>query len=347
MVRLDSIGLRGLALLACLCGCSEDTLRSLEPTTEQFTQNASARIDVLWVVDNSDSMGQEQDGLGLSFQSFINTLIATAVDYHIGVISTDPADGGVLNRGLSDVPFITPSTPNAASVFLENVALGTDGSPVERGFETMTLALGVGPGWVPSTAPTPPNPGFFRDDAALFVIMVSDEDDESFGPTGYYHRVVEAYKGAGNEALISVSAIVSPPDEPPCFEPTRGEANRPGERYAELARLSGGELASICSEFSEALSRLSNSAAGLQSVFELTGAPQTGGPVDCPDVPPAPFCVRVQEVGAPEPVPIPEGTQAGWSYDSDRNAIVFGVDVIPGAQANITVEYRLATGSTP
>lgn len=347
MARLDSIGPRLLAAALALASCSEDTLRSLEPTTEAFTQNAASKIDVLWVVDNSDSMGEEQDGLGLSFQSFINTLIATSVDYHIGVISTDPADGGLLNQGLSQVPFITTATPNAASVFLENVAVGTSGSPVERGFETMTLALGAGPGWTPGTPPTPPNPGFLREDAALFVITVSDEDDESFGPVSYYHRLVEAYKGFGNEALISVSAIVSPPDAQPCFEPTRGAANRAGERYAELAARSGGELASICSDFSEALSRLSSSAAGLRSVFELTGAPQTSGPIECPNVPPAPFCVRVHEVGAPEPVTIPEGTQAGWSYDVDRNAIVFGVDVIPGAQATITIEYESAFGGAP
>ncbi|MEM6730888.1 MAG: hypothetical protein AAF658_04995 [Myxococcota bacterium] len=345
MRRLDSIARAALTLSAtiALASCSEDTLRSLQTTTEQFNQNSSAQIDVLWVVDNSDSMGQEQSGLGQSFQSFIETLIATEVDYRIGVTSTDPADGGLLQSGPSNVPFISATTPNAANVFLENVSLGTNGSPVERGFETMSLALGVGPTWVPGTAANPPNPGFLRDEASLFIIMVSDEDDESFGPVGYYQRLVETYKGIGNEALISVSAIASPAGVEPCFEPTRGTANASGERYDELVGLTGGTFASICSDFGEALSRLSSSAAGLDSVFELAGAPQTTGQVDCPGVAATAFCVRVQEVGASEAVTIPESTLAGWTYDPERNAIIFGVDAIPGANANITVEYVRAT----
>ncbi|MEO0813309.1 MAG: hypothetical protein AAFY60_10635, partial [Myxococcota bacterium] len=198
MVPLDSIGRTLLIAAVFFCACSEDSLRSLQNNTEQFSQNAAAKIDVLWVIDNSDSMGDEQSALGRSFEAFITTLVASSVDYHIGAISTDPNDAGRLHEGASEISFITPTTIAPAAVFLENVSVGTRGSPLERGFETMTLALGVGPEWIVGTPPSPPNPGFLRDDAALFVIAVSDEDDESFGPVAYYQRVVESYKGAGN-----------------------------------------------------------------------------------------------------------------------------------------------------
>ncbi|MEL6547889.1 MAG: hypothetical protein AAFQ82_24905, partial [Myxococcota bacterium] len=268
----------------------------------------------------------------------------SSVDYHIGAISTDPNDAGRLHEGASEISFITPTTTAPAAVFLENVSVGTRGSPLERGFETMTLALGVGPEWIVGTPPSPPNPGFLRDDAALFVIAVSDEDDESFGPVAYYQRVVESYKGAGNEALVSVSAIASPAGEEPCSDSTRGAANRPAERYAELSSATGGVFVSICSDFSEALSTLSNSAAGLRSVFSLTGAPTLSARLPCPDVAPSAFCVRVTEPGAPGPVSIPEDPLAGWIYDAQRNAVVFGVDAIPTPRSTLTVEYRSSTG---
>ena len=76
-------------------GCSEDTLVSIGTVTDEFKQNASASIDVLWVVDNSDSMDEEQNALGFNFIEFINELTASQVDYHIGVISTDTDDGGI------------------------------------------------------------------------------------------------------------------------------------------------------------------------------------------------------------------------------------------------------------
>ena len=73
---------------------------------------------------------------------------------------------------------------------------------------------------------SPPNQGFLREQASLFLIMVSDEDDKSYGPVAYYNRLFEGYKGPGNEALISVSAIVSLPqqDADPEEDPPRVEA---------------------------------------------------------------------------------------------------------------------------
>lgn len=348
MKRVVTKGLGFLLACSALGGCSEDKLRALSETTEQFTQNAAAKIDVLWVVDNSNSMGEEQEGLGESFTAFINNLVASNIDYRIGVVSTDPADGGILNTGSSNVPVISNTTPNASSIFLENVSVGTSGSPDERAFEVMSMAMGVGPGWRPGDPITPPNSDFIRDEASLFVVVVSDEDDESLGPVGYYRRLIEAYKGVGNEALLSVSAIASPPGEPPCFQAEIGAAQGSGDRLARLASETGGVFASICEDFSETLARLSNNAAGLDSVFELSGVPRVAGStVPCPPLSARePFCVEVQEVGAPAAVAVPRDILSGWEFDEERIAIVFGVDAIPGPNATITVQYNNAVNTS-
>lgn len=335
MIKLSKIKIFLIASLAQILvfssGCAEDILVQLSTRTDEFVQQAAAEIDILWVVDNSNSMAANQQGLGQSFQSFIDNLVETGVDYHIGVVSTDTAEGGRLSgSGVIDGTVESPQ-----SSFLSNVQVGTWGSPIERAFESAALALGVGPGWNPGDAPNPPNNGFIRDTASLFIIMVSDEDDKSFGPVGYYRRLFEHYKGPGNESLISVSAIVGDPGEG-CFEPTRGSA-QPGTRYIDLASQTGGLYTSICDDFAESLKELSINASGLNSQFELSQAPNTRATIRCSGVEASSFCVVV------DGQPIPEGTRSGrvgWRYSANTNSIVFLADSIPGPQSKITVEYQ-------
>ena len=71
-----------LLSIAFATGCAADVLRSVGTRVEEFTQNSASKIDVLWVVDNSASMSEEQDALGLNFQTFIDNLQDTGIDYH-------------------------------------------------------------------------------------------------------------------------------------------------------------------------------------------------------------------------------------------------------------------------
>ena len=317
-------------------GCAEYSLSSLSTTTDQFVQNAAAAIDVLWVVDNSESMAEEQAGLGASFAAFINNLAETQVDYHIGVVSTDRDEGGLLHTGNSGIAFIDSGTPNVQEVFLENVTVGTSGSRIERAFETAASALGVGIGWSPGVPPSPPNPNFLREDAALFVIMVSDEDDKSFGPVTYYRRLFEGYKGPGNEGRISVSAIVGPPGAEEGCAGDRGVA-APGDRYVDLAGQTGGIWTSICADFVDSLRSLSITATGLKSIFELSASPNAEALIsNCGGEAATGFCVRVDDNV------VPGGNGQTWVYDraiGPNGAIVFAVSALPPPQASVTVEY--------
>ena len=325
------LALAGLGLMAGSCG--EDQLFSVGTVTDEFAQNAAASTDVLWVVDNSASMSEEQAGLGAAFQSFIDHLITSQVIYHIGVVSTDTVEGGALHQP-SGVPFIEPTTPDAAGAFLQNVAVGIGGARNERAFETAALALGVGQGWSPGQPPLIPtgNIGFLRDDASLFIIMVSDEDDKSYGGVGYYQRLFDSYHGPGFESRVSVSAIVGPPGVG-CVV-TGGTAAAPGDRYADLAQGTGGIVASICDDFATSLTDLSITAARLVTTFTLGQLPvQAGAPNNCDGEIEA-FCVRVNNT-----VVLSDGG-ANWSYDLPNNAVVFASAAVPPPQATITIEYR-------
>ena len=329
-----------LGLILSLSACAQDTLIRLPTTTDEFTQNTAAAVDVLWVVDNSQSMAAEQAGLGESFTHFVSELVASDIDYRIGVVSTDPADGGRLHDDGSGTAWVDATMDGAVSIetFKSLVRVGTAGALVEKAFETTAMALGKGPGWVPGTPATSPNGDFLRDDAALFIIMVSDEDDNSFGPVNYYRRLFESHKGPGNEARISVSAIVSPAGESPCYSSSRGGASQAGDRYTDLASQTGGIVTSICDNFNEALAELSLTAAGLKAVFPLEELANENARMSCPGAfPDDAFCVSVNGEALPR-----GDRREGWIYESSSNSIVFGVSDIPPPQARITITYQAA-----
>jgi hypothetical protein len=165
--------------------------------------------------------------------------------------------------------------------------------------------------------------------------MVSDEDDKSFGPVGYYTRLFETEKGIGNNGRVSVSAVVGLNEgNEACADSGRGIA-QPGARYIELATLTGGIATSVCADFNESLRQLSFTATGLKSTFVLSGRANLGWTVShCGELKAEPFCVRVDDV------PLARDATNGWEFDETQNAIIFGAGAVPKPQAKITVEYR-------
>jgi len=110
--------------LFALAACDDDVVTAVagpEAQIDEFEQVQAAEVDILWVVDNSQSMLEEQELLAENFDRFIQQLtscVGTGVaddlcdfvtetcvesgqpcntpDYHVGVISTDRRDEGRL-----------------------------------------------------------------------------------------------------------------------------------------------------------------------------------------------------------------------------------------------------------
>ena len=150
------------------------------PVEDVIQQPERNKVDVLWVIDNSGSMEQEQQALILSFESFIQYFIDSDLDWHIGVTSTDmspgpdPGIGGKLRRTEGHI-YIDSDTLNPIGVFSDMAAMGTGGSGIEQG---------IGATWAAVTRhrSCEHNMGFYREDAKLVVIVISDEDDHSINP---------------------------------------------------------------------------------------------------------------------------------------------------------------------
>jgi len=156
---------------------------------------ACTKMDILFVVDDSTSMEEEQDNLAANFPLFsrvINeymTASGDTLDYRIGVtttgktiISIDPIFGIPVTQSGSDGKLQTGSGCGMVRPWLER----TDGDVV--GSFSCVARVGVsGPGmemplWNIEQAFSEPNTsgqnaGFLREDALLALVILTDEDD--------------------------------------------------------------------------------------------------------------------------------------------------------------------------
>ena len=192
---------------------------------DSFTQESNTDLDVLFVVDNSCSMYEEQMALAVEFEYLLDAMVAEGIDYHVGVVTTDdPA-----LQGANSV--IDASLPDPLGAFAAATAVGTVGSGMERGLQYGLEALQM------ADAGIYPNDGFLRDDAILHVVVVSDEDDQSTGTVTDYVADISSLKADPSMAFISgftgqmtgcASAYMAP-------------------RYEQAIGLTGGVSESICS----------------------------------------------------------------------------------------------------
>ena len=250
---------RTLLTTTCLllfAACEDEQLRAIPPATIQadtFRQKESSKVDVLWVVDNSQSMTPIQGRLADRFVAFFAQLMDSQVDYHIGVVTTDVPDeqgrlreygedvnnperphgeplpncGGncrYISRNISCDNIERTNSCHARKVFENMIHVGNTGANYEQGLMAAALALGLTNDAEGTPVPVPvENEGFLRTDADLHVIFVSDEDDfshgrEAYWASRYYTRLLEGSKGPGNENKVTISAIVGDPKAPDGLE---------------------------------------------------------------------------------------------------------------------------------
>jgi hypothetical protein len=222
---------------------------------EVFDGDAPLAADILVVVDDSGSMGEEQANLTDNFKVFVDEAMAAEVDFRIAVTTTDtfPTPGGLQG----DPPVVTPDTWEA---FAANAQVGTSGSGEERGLEAAQAAL---------DGPFAP---YLRETAALVLLFVSDEDDHSPGGAQSYLASYVAAKG-GFTNLVRAFAIVGPPGG---CKSEAGDADA-GLRYLEVALGSGGEVGSICDpSYAQSLQIFASKAFGPNAWFKLAGFPAQG-----------------------------------------------------------------------
>lgn len=194
--------------LTSLLGCPDREVSAVDPKQDKvegklIPVKINREVDILFVIDNSGSMGEEQASLVKNFSRFVDVLRSIQgglPDVHIGIVSSDmgasgntsaiACGGGNAGRGDNgmmrtpgNMPysdgsrFITDTlaadgsrtknyTGDLATVFSQAASLGTNGCGFEQHLSSATAALD-----------NPINNGFIRPDAFLAIIIIGDEDD--------------------------------------------------------------------------------------------------------------------------------------------------------------------------
>ena len=270
---------------------------------QSYQQEEIPVLDVLWVIDNSGSMNQFQTNLSTNISSFMNAFAQTGADYHMAVITTD--------RWMIS-PILTPLTPNVEQELSNLVMTGTYGSGMEKGIEMSHRALS-------SSNSAGPGGAFWRDDATLIVIYVSDERDWSNPDWNYYINFFDSLKPLGQFRPYGVISDVPGGCQYTTFN-GHVRSLQPGYGYWDLIDYYSGSWYSICAtDWGVQLQDLAGEVTG-RRMFVLDESDPIVDTIE----------VRVNGQ-----------VTAEWEYDASSNAVIFADGHVPEEGQTIDIDYAV------
>ncbi|MCB9670609.1 MAG: VWA domain-containing protein [Alphaproteobacteria bacterium] len=297
---------------------------------DRIVQVAQPQVDILFIVDDSCSMYEEQTALAQNFPQFMSYFLGSGLDYHIGVTTTDtenPTIAGKLRRAQNQ-NYIDENTPNPSGVFSGMANAGTGGSVEETGRAAAYQVL-------QTKRDLPRNEGFYRDEASLHMVFISDEEDQSVSPSlQEWNQWMRNLKWADD--MVTSHAITGIPGQEcsAIFEP--------GQLYINYANRTNGVIFNLCStNWGPLLEELGLQTSGLKREYFLSKIPVTD-----------PWSLQVKVVVdidgnqvtrrftsclAGEEVEDPE---CDVTYNPGRNSIVF-LEYVPDPFSEIYAEYNI------
>jgi len=293
---------------------------------DEFRQATHPMVDILWVIDCSGSMSEEQEKVADQTNYFVNEAVTWNADMHLALTSCDITSAAghkglmrgnppvLANRGTGSL-----STSQIISEFNSKVSglgNGCDGGAQEAGLEAGHLALS-------EPLASNENKGFMRDDAKLAIIMVSDEEDQSVADVPFFIDFFRSLKGMRNVNMLEIYAIVGDaPSGCSVGSGDQGSSAAAGKRYISVADACNPHddkhFYSICSEdYHPVFESLSENLFALRNQFFLS------------------------RLADPETivVTVDGRTVDNWEYDEETNSIVFPEDEPPDPGATVVVEY--------
>lgn len=272
-----------------------------------FVQPLKAETDILFTVDRSCSMFDEAEQVINNFGTFVETIITLDADFHVAA-------------AVGDNGCIAGSEPYIDNTFSESEAVDTMetmidwnrdlqpyGSNTERGYMIAEAALAnknIGPGGC--------NEDFYRSNAFLSVVHVSDEPEQSVNSWSYYVGVFQALKADPDDVKIHAVAGDYPSG---CGSAAAGTG------YYEGTVATGGLFLSICAtDWASHLEDLAAESVAINDSFELSQ-------------PAVPGTIEVDVDGL--------ARSTGWYYDASTNSVVFETDLIPAGGSQVEIFYQL------
>jgi hypothetical protein len=243
----------------------------------RFSVTKSDRqLDVLFVVDNSLSMQDEQKSMAAKINSFMDRI--KDFDWQIGIVTTDPGqkdygDGRLL--AYDDGSFILNSKldlTKARQLFAKTIQRTETGSPNEQGIRATARAIQRSTG---SSAEVS-HRQFFREHSALAAVVLSDENESGEQNINKGTALLRLISNTwGEHKIFQFHSIIVRPDDTVCKAAATVGAHYYGTAYADLTKLTGGVLGSICEEdYGNQLSLIGQSVANSKTTYDLECTPK-------------------------------------------------------------------------
>jgi len=291
---------------------SPDGTQTLTEVSEFFTQtpDEQKKVDILWVIDDSGSMGNEQQALAHNFEVFINEFIKKDIDFKMAITTTDTST--IEKAGLSKADLFfdhltSIGAQNDESAFINNfqnnIKVGLNGSGYEKGLAGAAAFL-----------ERYHHEYYFRQDAVLSIVFVSDEQDQSAGTVASFIEKLKLYK-ADMSLVKAFSIIYDQTDK------DKGLWGSIGSRYAEASKILGGSVSSISGDFHEILGDMGSTISKLVDSFSLTATP-----ADVNDI-------NVYVDG--------QHVSTGWEYNAETRSISFQEGFVPAEGLEIQVKFKV------
>ncbi|MGM0596192.1 MAG: hypothetical protein ACQES9_04065 [Myxococcota bacterium] len=302
---------------------------------ESYSVGTVPVADIIWVIDESGSMYEEQSSVAANAVDFFNRAISYGLDFRMGVVGVGEAQGGhfCTDQEQADDYFLTPSD---LSKFQACVMEPYGSYPSEGASE-----YGITSGYNAIINHLPrqsDNMAKIRPDAALVVLYVSDEraqelkDDcggsESGGMDNYDPNCMWNVIGPtvsileGDEDTGSVGkahAIIGPPPDG-C-----DSANQVGQGYLDVVQYMGGQVGSVCQ---------SDLGPTLQIIIEDIVA--SSSPVRLHHVP-----ISLSLAASKDGEALERSRSNGFDYRASANALVFiGQTFDPNNPSEVIVSYQ-------
>lgn len=284
---------------------ADGTGTKFDENLDIFEQPIRSATDIMFTLDRSCSMYDNNENVINNFDVFVATLASLDADYHAAVVVGD--DGCVAGPD----PYIDGTFTESAAVDAfrtmadQDLSLKPYGSNTERGFMIAEAALAsknIGAGGC--------NSEFYRSDAFLSIVHVSDEPEQSVNSWSYYVSLFQSLKADPEDVIINAVAGDYPSG---C-----GSAS-PGTGYYEGTVATGGLFLSICAtDWAKNLEDLATESVAINDSFELTRQP-------------VPQTIEVKLDGI--------RVNVGWEYDISSNSVVFDNDFIPAGGSTVEIYY--------
>ena len=317
---------------------------------DPFASEGTGKVDFLWLIDPSGSMNGDKQAVKDASEQFFGILESTGFDFRIAVTSMAcvryqvfPFPGQPYvetERGL----LASHGFTNVRSEFtndLSNLPCGASTSQ-ESGLEAGWWAIHrsfCGVANMPCFMDPLPNPWpqcpreCLRTDAALIVVFLSDEEEESYegmsstDQNDYLNNLmVPFYTGQTYpypyDHPVAFSVVGDLPSG--CVGPGDRSADEGGSAYVAVSNATGGGFGSICSvDMTPTFDEIVRAAASYSSSFNLNKHPISS-------------TIQVTIEGQP----VARSYQNGFEYDAVSENVVFYGAVRPSQGDDIIVSYQ-------